>query len=333
MFTLPILLLTEPKYQDQDDEYLSDLVVGMITMGETKKTVLQRIQNTTKFASSASFDEFSSMLRALPSIIYIKDVNGRYVFCSQRWHHLYKPNQSIRGLTDFDVRKSRKNALLAQENDRKVIATGRGTSYLIKENDDEGVEYLQVIKEPLRNRAGKIDGIIAIVNNVTDAELLRQELREKSITDQLTGLFNRFYFEEITQESSERLTLPLTFISADCDGLKNINDQFGHADGDCYICFARDAIQEALPKGSYLFRMGGDEFLALIPGMGEKEAKKLVDDIVHNASHYKTDSYTLRLSAGSYTMLSDADSIEYAVNQSDKAMYNMKQRKGIDGAS
>ena len=326
MFTLPILLLTDYKLIDGDDNYLSDYVVGMITHGESKKTVLQRIQNTIKFSNSASFDDFSNMLKVLPSLIYLKDKRGRYAFASQHWHH-YNYHSSIRGLTDFDIRKSRQNAEIAYAADMKVVATGEGTSYIIKEEDDEGIDYLQIIKEPLKNEKGDVTGIIAIINNVTEEELLRQELRHKSITDQLTGLYNRFYFEELAEEFKNNLVLPLTVISADCDRLKKINDKFGHAAGDKYICFARDAIKEKLPEKSYLFRMGGDEFLALIPGMNRNEAVKLVKAISLNAKNYKTEHFALKLSVGSYTISKKGISIDSALASSDKAMYRMKKKK------
>lgn len=325
MFTLPILILTHYKMMEEDDKYLSDLAVGMITEGESKRTVLQRIKNTIKFSNSASFDDFSSMLKVLPSLIYLKDTRGRYAFCSQHWHHLTNPNQSIRGLTDFDIRKSKENARIAQEYDQKVLASGVGTSYMIKEDDDEGVEYLQIIKEPLKDANGNVNGIIAIINNVTDQELLRQELRHKSITDQLTGLYNRVYFEELTKKYKENVTLPLTIISADCDGLKKINDKYGHASGDKYICLARDAIQSHLPEKSSLFRMGGDEFVAIIPEMKGYEAAKLIKAIAKDAPKYKTSQFVLKLSIGYHTITRKNLSVESAVNLSDRSMYKMKK--------
>ncbi|MBQ9458023.1 MAG: diguanylate cyclase [Bacilli bacterium] len=325
MFTLPILLLTDDEHKEDDCAYLSDLVVGLIRQGDPKQAVIQRIRNTIKFCSSASFDDFSKMLRRLPSIIYIKDLNGRYVFCSNRWHHLRSPNESIRGLTDFDVRKSKENAEIARRSDLKIIRSGRGMSYMIKEEDEEGVEYLQVVKEPLLDRSGKVSGIIAIINNVTDSELLKEELHQKSITDQLTGVYNRFYFEELVAEMKGNIEMPLTLISADCDGLKCINDAYGHAAGDLYICFARDAILDALPKDAHLFRMGGDEFLALVPNMSKEDAKRLVEDILVFAKGYRTEQFGLRLSVGSFTIDSPGQIIEDAVRGSDKEMYRMKK--------
>lgn len=327
MFSLPVLILTSFELMNQDDKYLSQQVVGMISEGETYLTVVQRIKNTIKFSNSASFDDFSRMLKVLPSLIYLKDKDGRYAFCSQNWHHLEKPGESIRGLTDFDVRKNKENAKIAREADLKVIKTGKGSSYMIKEEDEEGVDYLQIIKEPLKNDKGEVNGIIAIINNVTTEELLRQELRHKSITDQLTGIYNRVYFQELSDKYKSNVTIPLTVISVDCDGLKKINDKFGHAAGDKYICLTKDAIQDALPEKSFLFRMGGDEFIALIPGMKAYEAAKVVKEIVKNSKKYKTSNFKLSLSAGSYTINKKGISVESAMALSDKSMYKMKKSK------
>lgn len=199
MLSLPVIVLTDQEHMVGDDNYLDSPVVGVISTCDSEKVTLTRIANSIKLSVSISFDDFSNMLRALPSLIYIKDKQGRYTFASHNWHHMYKEGQSIRGKTDLDIRKGKENAVIAMKSDLEVLTTGKGKNYIIKEDDEEGVDYLQVIKEPLKNENGEPYGVIAIINNVTDQELLRQELKQKSITDQLTGLYNRAYFDELTQ--------------------------------------------------------------------------------------------------------------------------------------
>ena len=328
IFTFPVIILTDKDNCDKDDDYLSKTAVGIIVEGTSKRIVLQRIENTIKFANSTGFDDFSRMLNVLPSLVYLKDKKGRYVFCSQTWHHLYdhvRGDNSIRGKTDLDIRKDKENAKIAMESDLRVVATGKGMNYVIKEEDDEGIDYLQIIKEPLRNNKGEVVGIIAIINNVTDSELLRQELRHKSITDQLTGCYNRFYFEELSKD--QKLDTPITIISADCDGLKKINDRYGHIAGDEYICFAKDAIRESLPENAAIFRMGGDEFLAILPHVNRHDAAKYVSMIIQNAKKYRNEHFSLHISVGSYTITKKDFSIENGVALSDKAMYKMKKSK------
>ena len=326
MFSLPVLVLTDLENMDSDDKYLHNPVVDIIFFNDTEEIAVRRIENAVTLANSTSFDAFSEMLTVLPSLIYLKDRRGRYAFMSQKMHHLYSNVESVRGKTDLEVRKDKHNAQLAMESDQEIIRTGVGKNYIIKEEDETGVEYLQVIKEPLKKN-GDVYGIIAIINNVTEEELLRQKLREKSITDQLTGLYNRAYFEELTHWEGKDLKFPITIISADCDGLKQINDIYGHAAGDQYICFARDALKNALPEKAVVFRMGGDEFLAVISETDEEEAQKLVNKVNKSISKYKNKDFALSLSVGSHTIKGRGASIESGVKLSDKEMYKVKKER------
>ena len=325
LFNLPVLILSDQEHIDNDSLFLKAPVVDVVFADEPERVILTRISNVIKAANSTSFDDFSDMLKVLPSLVYLKDREGRYAFCSQRWHHLNYEGKSIRGLTDFDIRKDKNNAAIARQSDLEVIESGKGKSYIIKEVDETGTEYLQIIKEPLKDLNDEVYGIIAIINNVTEEELLRQELRKKSITDPLTGLYNRVYFEELTNWESTDLEFPITIISADCDGLKEINDKFGHLAGDQYICYARDALKKALPKRAILFRMGGDEFVAIVPNTSKAQAKELVDKIDKVIPSYSNKDYMLKLSVGCYTLTSSKTSIENAIMLSDEDMYRNKK--------
>ena len=325
MFSVPVLLLTDPEHVDNDVLFLKPPVVDLVFANDSERIVLTRIKNIINASKSASFDDFSNMLTALPSLIYLKDREGRYAFCSQHWHHLEGKYTSIRGLTDFDIRKDKKNAAIARQSDLEVIESGKGKSYIIKEVDETGTDYLQIIKEPLKNENDEVYGIIAIINNVTNEELLKQKLREQSITDPLTGLYNRVYFEELTNWESKDMEFPITIISADCDGLKEINDNFGHAAGDQYICYARDALKRALPKRAVLFRMGGDEFIAIVPNTTKAQAAKLVEKINKVIPLFKNKHFALKLSVGHFTLGSHRNSIENAVKLSDEDMYRVKR--------
>ena len=327
IFSLPIIILTDPENMVGDDEFIQPPVVAIISTADSEKTVLSRIKNAKQFSNSTTFETFADMLKVLPSLIYLKDKEGRYAFCSRHWHHVVVDNALIRGKTDFDIRKDKENARIARETDLEIIKTGVGKNYIIKEEDDEGIDYLQIIKEPLKNEKGEVNGIIAIINNVTDEEILRQELRKKSITDQLTGLYNRVYFDELVRTKAGKLQFPVTFVSADCDGLKEINDQYGHAAGDTYIRFARSALKKSLPKRALLFRMGGDEFLAVIPNTNATQAEAIVNRIQKVSQTFQNKIFKLQLSSGSYTMNDPKGNVEAAVAYSDQAMYKAKNER------
>ena len=108
-------------------------------------------------------------------------------------------------------------------------------------------EFLQIIKEPLFYEDGRVRGIIALINIVTEQEQMRRQLRERYITDQLTGLYNRSYYTEYLAELERNAPDPLSIIIADCDHLKHINDTYGHIAGDQYIRACADHPRLELP--------------------------------------------------------------------------------------
>ena len=181
----------------QSDEQLKCLdynTVDFITMPFQKATVKNRIENAIHIKDSASFYEMERMLKELPSNIYLKDGDGRYIFATHYWHHLdhsSNPDWTIRGKTDIDIRKDKENAKMAMENDMEIIRSGKGTHYIIEINVDDIREYFEVFKEPVKDENGNITGIIGLLNNVTEHENLKLQLKNAAIIDGMTGLYNR----------------------------------------------------------------------------------------------------------------------------------------------
>jgi diguanylate cyclase (GGDEF)-like protein len=329
LFAIPILALTEPAFRDDDEAFLSDTVIATIEIGQSERAVNHKIRKANDTINTFSFQEFSRMLKALPSLIYLKDAKARYVFCSQYWHHLAhydEANWSIAGKTDLEIRKDTANAQAAFESDMRIIESGVGGSYVIEENDDGYQEFLQIIKEPVRDADGKVRGIIAIINNVTEQETLRRELKKKSITDELTGLYNRAYFDEFTARLGDDV-FPLGIISADCDGLKTINDLYGHPMGDEYIRMTATLLKSELPPETTLFRTGGDEFLALLPRTDDAAMAQYGSKLKAAEKMFSIKDRSLSVSIGVGVMRGDGDTLQSAVEKSDKEMYKHKRSK------
>ena len=329
LFAIPVLVLTDPADRDADEDFLSDTVISAIEVGQSERSVNQAIRKANDTINTFSFQEFSRMLKALPSLIYLKDSKARYVFCSQYWHHLSHyddKNWTITGKTDFEIRKDAANAKAAYDSDMHIIESGVGGSYIIEENDDGYQEFLQIIKEPVRDADGKVRGIIAIINNVTEQETLRRELKKKSITDELTGLYNRAYFDEFTARLGDDV-FPLGIISADCDGLKTINDLYGHPMGDEYIRMTATLLKSELPPEATLFRTGGDEFLALLPRTDDAAVAQYGSKLKAAEKMFSIKDRSLSVSVGVGVMHGDGDTLQSAVEKSDKEMYKHKRSK------
>ena len=156
------------------------------------------------------YDLFKKILKEIPSNIFFKDREGRYVFSTHYWRHLQgaeDPSWDIAGKTDLEIRKDKENAKLAMEQDREIIRTGKGVSYVIEVNQDGVKEYLELIKNPVRDDDGNIIGIVGLINNVTEKILLKKKLEKFAHTDMLTGLFNRHYLDDWISNSLRRCIL------------------------------------------------------------------------------------------------------------------------------
>lgn len=267
------------------------------------------------------------MLAELPSCIYFKDRDCRYVFSTKYWNHLNCDEEgwTIRGKTDLDIRKDKENARLAMEQDRKVIETGIGVTYTIKENVTGVAEYLEIIKRPVHDENGEVIGIVGLINDVTEREELRMRWEHSAHTDALTGLYNRSYLDEV-KGSFNHWQYPMAVVMADCDNLKRINDTLGHAAGDDFIRSAAVALKSAMPSDALLFRVGGDEFIILIPCSDEHEARGYMRDARALLEQMSVGVEPLSVSFGLSMVANRFEPIEHATERADRDMYEEKRR-------
>lgn len=281
------------------------------------------------FSDSMTFTELEKMLKRLPCNIFLKDCNGRYVFMSHYWHHLdFKPDEEwhVRGKTDYEIRKDKKNAIKAMESDQEIIRSGKGTRYVICFNEEGHQEYLELIKEPVFDAEGNVSGIVGLINDVTESEMLKNRLKTLAMTDPLTGLKNRTCFlAEIDQVVSENY--PIVVISFDCDGLKEFNDTFGHDVGDDYIKMVSILIQLSIPAEASLYRIGGDEFLAVILKSDVESAEKMMRGLMERCNNYEMKERKISVSYGIAVADTLADNINSVLARADLNMYQNKSEK------
>lgn len=339
LFTsIPVIALS-PRLPNQEDiDCLKHGFSELLTPPNEWELLEKRINNAIRAKDSLTFNEIVRMLQQLPSNIFWKDTEGRYVFMTHYWRHIKQddPHWTLRGKTDMDIRKDKHNAKIAMEADKKILTTGQGTDYVIEENYDGVQEFLQLIKRPTYDEKGNINGIIALINDVTKQHLLELELEKRSTTDPLTGLLNKGATEELIRmmllnyykDNKENSKCALIMI--DIDKFKEINDTLGHAKGDRVLAAIGNIIKESFKGKDVAGRIGGDEFMVFLRDIEIKEnallmAERLEKQTAKLIMRPEINSY-VSLSIGIAILPDHGKTFEDLYAAADKALYYVKKR-------
>lgn len=174
-----------------------------------------------------------------------------------------------------------------------------------------------------------MDEALSVLSEALRRALDYEDLFEQARRDALTGLANRRVFEDRIHplmESARRNGSALTLASMDLDGFKNINDTLGHAAGDSVLQRVARTLEEQVRSCDLLVRMGGDEFLLVLPGtaLGDAEmmARRLKDS-VRNLNVISADGKKLGISIGLIQWKKDRTLSEW-LDQADAALYEDK---------
>ena len=164
----------------------------------------------------------------------------------------------------------------------------------------------------------------------SEEKLLESEerFRYMSFHDSLTGLYNRAFFEEEMCRLNKDLTrAPLSIICIDLDGLKIVNDTFGHKAGDELLKDASEIISSCFRKTDIVSRIGGDEFCILLPGVDGRIANKKKEELISMISRYNSRSPLLPLSMSigvATTQSIEGENIYDIYQRADDDMYKYK---------
>jgi diguanylate cyclase (GGDEF)-like protein/PAS domain S-box-containing protein len=183
---------------------------------------------------------------------------------------------------------------------------------------------------PLTDGTGVVSGVVGCLSDVTEQAALHQELEVRASVDPLTSCLNRAttieLLERTTNGSPQIRGRAIFFV--DLDGLKAVNDQFGHAAGDQLLAAAADQIRTAMRDGDFVGRIGGDEFLAICPNVvSATQAMQIAQRIstaLTTSIGIGSNDVDLRASIG-VVWTTEAIDTDVLIAQADSAMYQAKR--------
>jgi diguanylate cyclase (GGDEF)-like protein len=165
------------------------------------------------------------------------------------------------------------------------------------------------------------------MQSLAKVETLASEVYKLAALDQLTGLYNRRSGEQrLAQEISraQRHGRPLTVLLMDLDGLKQINDRHGHAAGDTVLKGFADRLQRAIRGSDLAVRLGGDEFMALLPECRAEEVRHVLARLEGLEFEFDDQKLHLQYSRG-WTDYAPGETPQELLKRADGALYENKR--------
>lgn len=206
---------------------------------------------------------------------------------------------------------------------------------LIVFEDERAGRYYQNYYLPI-SVSGKRNACQIISRDITESRKLQEQLREMSLHDFLTGLYNRAYLEDELHRLGKSREYPIVIICVDLDGLKLLNDTFGHDQGDRMLQACAGILKDSFRGSDVVARVGGDEFTVLLPRTpleaGEMAVGRLRDKI-ESFNQQQKGQIPLSLSIGLACAEDSSKDLEEVFRQADDMMYQDKLNRDLNAGS
>ena len=308
-----------------DDKGRVLFLEGLITDITERKEAEQALKE--------SEEKYRDILRSINDGYFEADLAGNITFCNEAAAHSlgYSVNEFI-GMNYRDFCKNYQSVFETFNKSFKTGKTGPPQSFLLTRKDGSEA-FGEFSFSLMKDSEGYITGFRGVGRDVTERKRYEEQLKYLSLHDQLTGLHNRVYFENELERLDDSRDYPITIISVDLDGLKLVNDTVGHARGDQLLISCAQALKQAMRKSDLLARVGGDEFVAILPKTTAKAGEEITERIQEQVEKYNREKQIqlpLSISLGYATAENPEKPLQQVFKEADDLMYRAKLHKGVD---
>jgi len=176
----------------------------------------------------------------------------------------------------------------------------------------------------LFDQTGKPAKVVGTIQDITEQKNKEQEVLYLSYHDYLTGLYSRRFYEDELRRLDSARNLPLTIVLGDVNGLKLINDSFGHAMGDELLKKVAEVIEKGCRADDIVARLGGDEFIILLPNTNSDQAEQIITRIKALLLMEKVGSIHISISFGYETKKDQEEKIQDIFKKAEDYMFKDK---------
>ncbi len=311
------------------------LIVNLETVVQERTEELRKANITL----SESKDELRLILDSAAEAIYGIDLDGNCTFCNRSCIEMlgYNKQSELLGKNmHWQIHHTRRDGTPLPIHDCRIFKAfikgegshvedevfwrADGTSF-----DAEYFSYPQI-------KNGEIIGAVITFMDISERRQKEAKIHYLSCYDTLTGLQNRRCFEENRNKIDIPDNLPLSVLFADINGLKMTNDIFGHSAGDELIRKSSEILRQVCRQNDVVARVGGDEFIILLPNTTGENAEKILTRIKSGFADAYFQAIKCSISLGLDTKRSQDQSLDEVMANAENAMYKDKtmNRKSIN---
>jgi len=265
-----------------------------------------------------------SLINSIPDLIFYKDKNSVYLGCNKAFEAFTGiVEKDLIGLNDYNI-FTKEVAELFTTMDLKMMEQGESRK------NEEWVDYpdgkrvlLDTLKTPFYDAQENVLGLIGISRDITERKNKEDDILYLSYNDVLTGVYNRRFFEEEFKRIDTEKYYPLSIIMGDINGLKLVNDAFGHLEGDKLLKSVAIDIKDVCSENGVVARWGGDEFVVLLPNTSSGTCGKLCKDILLKKES-NNEKIKTSISLGYSTKVNSEEKIIKTLKEAEDMMYKNK---------
>lgn len=330
----------ENKYQMQkhpstqhEEEHNHKVTFANTSTDPTVETLMKEVENSRKALESRDREllrmkkdleqakkHFEQIFHEAPVGYVVYDDHLRLHQVNRTFHNMLQVEESVVGKSfPFFIHPESQDSFYSYH---RALIAGQAPQGIVVRLVAPNERYARLSS----NRVKEAEGwyVRTTIEEVTDLYRKQRRIEYLSFHDQLTGLFNRHFFEEKVRQFDHSSQLPITLITADVDGLKIINDAYGSNKGNLVLKTFAIMIKENLHPDYISGRMGGDEFMVLMPRTTNAEGHQWLTKIKDSVKRQQEFLPQLSVSFGMRTKTAEDERFEELAREAEKEMNHHK---------
>jgi len=232
-----------------------------------------------------------------------------------------KPFGEVFNIINEFTRRHAENPVEKALKEDKIIELENHTLLIQKSGDEIPIEDSAA---PIRDEKSRCKGVVVVFRDCTEKKEKQEKIEFLSYHDQLTGLYNRHFFEAELKRLDTDRNLPFAIAMIDVNGLKLTNDAFGHEAGDQLLQRVAQVLKTECRTDDIISRVGGDEFVVLLPKTSHWEAELIMKRIYDSIDRQKLDNIIVSVSIGWDTKEKPDQDIKEVFAKAEDFMYRKK---------